>query len=461
MATVSRRKVVMGTLGMTATALLARPYIANAQSKTATVWFQQGFVKQEDEALKKTIAAYEKASGNKIEYSIMPFRALNQKAISALTIGDVPDLIFHDAPTAILPQNAWHNRLEDMSDVVATQESKYSESALLSASFYNGTTKKRSYYMAPVKQNSAPFHVWSDLVAKAGFKMSDIPERWDDRWTFFKQVHDGLRKQGMRRTFGIGLQLTTVGPNDGNNLWYHYMIANGGDNLVTKDGKLHTDDPKVREAAIHSVEFQTEIYKGGYVPPEALSWNDADDNNAYHSKLFVMDFDGTLSTELAQITKNPKGYHDEMRILNVGKKNDGSQMLCQVGAGGGFVPKGAKNVAVAKDFMKYFIQPEVMNENLKNGLGRWVPAIPQVVKDDSWWTDPKLDPHRSIYTQQTVLEPTIPNWIGFNPALGQVNAEQVWGQCHADVIKNGMKPADAVDKAFKRANEIFEKFSFG
>jgi multiple sugar transport system substrate-binding protein len=460
MKTVSRRRVLLGTLGATATAILARPYVAKAQSKTATVWFQQGFVKQEDEALKKTIAAYEKISGNKLEYSIMPFRALNQKAISALTSGDVPDLIFHDAPTAILPQNAWHNRLEDMSDVVATQESKYSESALLSASFYNGTTKKRSYYMAPVKQNSAPYHVWSDLVEKAGFKMSDIPEKWDDRWNFFKPVHDALRKQGMRRTFGIGLQVTTVGPNDGNNLWYHYMIANGGEGLVTKDGALHIDDPKVHEAAVHSVEFMTGLYKGGYVPPEALSWNDADDNNAYHSKLFVMDFDGTLSTELAVITKDPKGYHEQMKILNVGKRNDGSQMLCQVGAGGGFVPRGAKNVKVAKDFMTYFIQPQVMNENLKNGLGRWVPAIPQVVKDDSWWTDPKLDPFRSIYTQQTVLEPTIPNWIGYNPALGQVNAEQVWGQCHADVIKNGMKPKEAVDKAFKRAGEIFEKFSF-
>jgi len=461
MKTLSRRGVLKGTLGVSVTALLARPYIANAQAKTATVWFQQGFVRQEDEALRKTIAAYEKISGNKIDYSIMPFRALNQKAISALTSGDVPDLIFHDAPTAILPQNAWHNRLEDMSDVVATQESKYSESALLSASFYNGTTKKRSYYMAPVKQNSAPFHIWSDLVEKAGFKMSDIPERWDDRWKFFKPVHEALRKQGMRRTFGIGLQVTTVGPNDGNNLFYHYVIANGGEGMVTKDGKLHTADPKVREAAIHSVEFMTDLYKGGYVPPEALSWNDADDNNAYHSKLFVMDFDGTLSTELAQITKDPKGYHEQMKILNVGKKNDGSQMLCQVGAGGGFVPRGAKNVAVAKDFMTYFIQPKVMNENLKNGLGRWVPAIPQVVKDDPWWTDPKLDPFRAIYTQQTVLEPTIPNWIGYNPALGQVNAEQVWGQCHADVIKSGMSPKEAVDKAFNRASEIFEKFSFG
>jgi len=94
------------------------------------------------------------------------------------------------------------------------------------------------------------------------------------------------------------------------------------------------------------------------------------------------------------------------------------------------------------------------------GLGRWCPAIPQVVKDDPWWTDPKLDPHRSQYVKMTVLEPTLPYGYAYNPALGQVNAEQVWGQCSADVIKNGMTPKDAVDKGFKRAGEIFEKFSF-
>ena len=38
--------------------------------------------------------------------------------------------------------------------------------------------------------------------------------------------------------------------------------------------------------------------------------------------------------------------------------------------------------------MKYFMQPKVMNENLKAGLGRWVPAIPQLVKDDPFWLDP-------------------------------------------------------------------------
>ena len=400
----SRRSVIRGSVGVAAAGALARPYIANAQAKTAAIWVGQGFVPAEDAALKKTVADYEKASGNKIEYSIMPFMALYQKSISAMTSGDVPDLIFSDAPTVILPVNAWNDRLVDMTDVVETQKDKFTETALLSASFYNGTTKKRSYYLAPVKQASAPIHVWGDLVEKAGFKMSDVPtNKWDDTWNFFKPVQKELRAKGMRKMYTIGLQITTVGPNDGNNLFYHFLIANGGMDIITKDGKLHTDDPKVREAAIRSVEFMTGLYKDGYVPPEALSWNDADDNNAYHEKLFVMNFDGTLSPELAVITKNPKGYNEEMRVLSLPNKNDGTPMPCQVGAGGGFVPKGAKNVEVAKDFMKYFIQPAVMNENLKGGLGRWCPSIPQVVKDDPWWTDPKLDPHRSQYVEQTVL----------------------------------------------------------
>ena len=140
------------------------PHIANAQAKTATIWVGQGFVPAEDAALKKTVADYEKASGNKIDYSIMPFMALGQKSVSALTSGDVPDLIFSDAPTVILPVNAYYDRLVDMTDVVETQMSKFTETALLAASYYNSVTKKRSFYLAPVKQASTPFHIWGDLV---------------------------------------------------------------------------------------------------------------------------------------------------------------------------------------------------------------------------------------------------------------------------------------------------------
>jgi multiple sugar transport system substrate-binding protein len=453
----SRRSVLGGALGVAAAGGLARPYIGNAQAKTAVYWAGQGFIPQEDAAMRQVCEDYMKASGNKIEYSLMPFMALNQKTISALTSGDVPDLIFMDAPETILPQNAWDDKIVDVSDVVAPFESQLSATAKLNSTFYNKATKKRSYYICPIKQGATPFHIWGDLVEKAGLKMEEIPKNWDGVWTYLKQAQAPLRSKGMRKVYACGLQITTVGPNDGNNLFRHFLIANGGEDILTTDGKLHTDDPKVREAAIKSVEFMTNLYKEGVVPPEALSWNDADDNNGYHEKLFVMDFDGTLSTELAMIKDKQAFYHD-MRVLAPTNKNDGTPMKAMVNAGGGYIPKGAKNVEVAKDFMKYFMQANVMNENLKAGLGRWFPAIPQIVKDDPFWTSTEM-PCLLPYITEGVLNPTVPLYNGYSPAWGQFEAEQVWGIAHADVIKNNMKASDAIDKALKRCNAIFAKIT--
>jgi multiple sugar transport system substrate-binding protein len=451
----SRRSVLGTSLGLVAGGALARPYIANAQAKTAVCWINQGFIPEEDAAMQKVCEDYMKASGNKLDYSIMPFMAQNQKTISALTSGDVPDLVFMDAPATILPQNAWDDKIVDVSDVVLPYESQLSDTAKICSTFYNKATKKRSYYLCPIKQGATPFHIWGDLVEKAGFKVADFPKDWDGVWNFAKQMQKPLRAKGMRHVYALGLQITTVGPNDGNNVFTHFLIANGGEGIITPDGKLHTDDPKIREAAIKSVEFMTNLYKEGVVPPEALSWNDADDNNGFHEKLFVMDFDGTLSTELAMIKDKQAFYHDMVTMAPV-NKNDGTPMKTQVNAGGGYIPKGAKNVEVAKDFMKYFMQPKVMNDNLKAGLGRWVPAIPQAVKDDPWWLN-SGEPCLMPYINEAVLNPTVPVYEGFSPAWGQASAEQLWGQAHADVIKNGMTVADAVDKAFKRCNEIFAK----
>jgi multiple sugar transport system substrate-binding protein len=456
--TMSRRSVLSGSMGAAAALLLPRPYIANAATATATVWQVQGFVPEEDAAFRKTIADYEKSSGNKIDLSIMPFTALNQKVISALTSGEVPDLVFHDAPASILPQNAWDNRLEDVSDVVEAHRAELSATAVLASSFYNSTTRKRAFYLVPIKQGCEPFHIWGDLVEQAGFKLSDAPNTWDAFWDFFKPMQKELRAKGRRRLYALGMQITTVGPNDGNGLFAHFMLANGGGNMVTPDGKLHTDDPQVREAAIKSVEYMTNCYKEGYIPPEALSWNDADDNNAYHEKLILMDLDGTLSTELAMV-HDKKAFEQSVTVA-LPNGNDGKPMPAVQAAGGGFIPKGAKNVAVAKDFMRYFIQPEVMNENLKQGLGRWLPVIPSLVKSDPFWLDTK-DPHLAPYVREGALGPTVPSYNGYNPAWGQVNAEQLWGLAHADVIKNGMTPAVAVDKAFRRAEAIFARYAFG
>src|SRR5580704_13502009 len=192
MTKLTRRSLLRGSAGLAA-AGLARPYLANAQAKTATVWWTQGFAQEEDIATKKIIAEYEKASGNTIDLSIVPYAPERQKIVSAITSGEVPDLITANQ-AEIVALYAWQDKLVDVSDVVATQRAQYSETALLSAHCYNSATKQRSFY----------------------------------------GVQRGLRAQGDRNVYGLGLQVTSNGV-DPNNTFHYFLIAYGGQDILTKD----------------------------------------------------------------------------------------------------------------------------------------------------------------------------------------------------------------------------------
>ena len=71
----TRRSLLRASAGLAAAGMMARPYLANAAATTATVWWVQGFAQEEDIAFKQMVADYQKASGNRIEYSIVPFAA--------------------------------------------------------------------------------------------------------------------------------------------------------------------------------------------------------------------------------------------------------------------------------------------------------------------------------------------------------------------------------------------------
>ncbi len=448
----TRRSLLRGSLAFGATGALARPLIANAAATTAEVWWQQGFAKEEDAAFKKMVAEYEKTSGNKIDYSIIPFAALGRKAISAVTSGVVPDVIeVYDREFA--PLSSWDDKLVDVGDIVETQKADFVSVAINSCFLYNNTRKQRGYYMAPMKINGVPFHIWGSLVEKAGYKVSDIPNTWDAFLDFFKPVQDRLRAQGMRNIHAYGYQLTANG-NDPINIFNAFLIAHGGKDLVTADGRLHTNDPQVRAAAVKAIEQLTGPFKDGYVPPSCVNWNDADDNNAFHSKLMVMDFDGTISTEIAVYDK--KELYDDIVTRGLPLGNDGKQLPSQVALIGPVIPKGAKNIAVAKEFIKYAVQPKVLNEYLKGGLGRWMIPVPEIAKSDPFWL--KEDPHREAFTQVALLGATLPIHEVFNPAIAQVNSEHLFSVAEFDVIKAGMAPETAIDKAFKRIEEIFAKY---
>jgi ABC-type glycerol-3-phosphate transport system substrate-binding protein len=210
----------------------------------------------------------------------------------------------------------------------------------------------------------------------------------------------------------------------------------------------------VREAAVKALVTLTTPYKEGYVPPGVVSWNDADDNNAFHSKLMVVDFDGSISTELA-LYSNKEEYNDILtHELPLG--NDGEKLPAQVVGFGPVIPKGAKKVAAAKEFINYMREPKVLNEYLKGSLGRFAIPMPEIARSDPFWLNE--DPHRTAHTQQALIGLTLPIYEAHNPAIAEVNAEHVFSIAEFDVMNNGMAPGQAIDKAFKRAEAIFAKY---
>ena len=88
--------------------------------------------------------------------------------------------------------------------------------------------------------------------------------------------------------------------------------------------------------------------------------------------------------------------------------------------------------------MKYFMQPQVMNENLKQrpgplGAGHSLDRKARPVVDGT-----KSDPHRLAYVTEAVLnQPSPPITVSIRPgARSMPNKSGAWR--HADVIKNGM-----------------------
>ena len=250
MTTLTRRSLLRNSVGLAAVGALPSPYTANAAATTVVTWWNQGYLPEEDVSFRALVADYQKASSNKIDYSLIPNAPLTQKEISAVQSGGVPDLM-EVADIRFTPLNAWDAFLD-----------------------------------------------------------------------FFMQVQDKLREQGMRNVYAYGYQLAGNG-GDPIVTFNQFMIAYGGKDFITQDGKLHTDDPKVREAAVKGLVKLTTPCKDGYVPPGVVSWNDADDNNAFHSKLMVMDFDGSISTELALY--NNKEEYDATVTHGLPLGNDGGE----------------------------------------------------------------------------------------------------------------------------------------
>jgi multiple sugar transport system substrate-binding protein len=426
---------------------------AASHAEMLEVWWNKGFYPAEDRAIQNMVKKWEAKTGNQVSLTFYSTSDIPAKIVSAITAGVVPDVAYADtADFSIASQQAWNDRLTDLSDVVGPIESKYTKTALLAAHLYDNVAKKRAYYAVPIKQQALHNFYWRPLLEKAGFKASDIPAEWGDYWKFWEKVQDKLRDQGMR-VYALGFPMSTV-DTDNFYTFNQFMMAYGPP-IVDESGQFQGDKPEVRKAAIDAITFMTEAYKAGYVPSSAINWGDPDNNSAFYAKQVVMTPNASLSIPVAK-KQNPQLYGHDI-VTTMQPQVGGKPMTSLVAVKIAIVPKGAKHVDLAKSFLAFLTEPDNLDQYLSAAQGRWFPVMPEIIKKNPFWTD-QSDPHIPVAAKQELELPTRPWPQSFNPAYAEVNAREVWGKAEGEVLVGGKTPEQAVDAAIQQIKDIFAQY---
>ena len=147
------------------------------------------------------------------------------------------------------------------------------------------------------------------------------------------------------------------------------------------DGKLLVNDPKVRQGLITVLEDFTRHYKAKNVPPGATSWKDIDNNLNFNNRQTVMTMNPTLSIPGSFFGKDMEAYNKKIKTLRWPTAPDGKPLTLRVSIHNGFIPKDAKNKELAKDFVRFILEPENLDQFVKASNGAFFPVLKESGKD--------------------------------------------------------------------------------
>jgi len=423
-------------------------FAAPPASAQLVVWWNKSFVPQQDEAFKEIVQKWEKKTGKTVDLSFFALPDHPAKVLAAFDSKIVPDVDFGQIVNVQTGTFAFQDKLLEISDVLNPIRSRFTEGALRACDFLNGATGKRGVYSFPIMQHGVNIHYWLDMLQAAGFKESDIPKQWKPFWELWGEVQKRLRAKG-ERVYGLGITYS-VESTDSWQQFYHFMEAHRV-RFLDDNGKLQVDDPKVRQGIIDTLEDFTQPYKAKNVPPGAISWKDIDNNLNFNNRQVVMVINPTLSIPGSFLGKNDDYYYNKIRTLRWPAAPDGGLFTLRVSVHNGFIPKDSKNKELAKDFVRFLLEPENLDLFTKASNGAFFPVLKESLQDPFFVS---ADPHRAAVYKNFMENPTRPYDVVLNRKFVPVETENLIGRACGRVLSENWTAAKAVDEMFARMKQL-------
>jgi len=421
--------------------------LGQAQDKLV-VWWNKSFIPQQDEAFKEIAQKWEKKTGKQVDLSFFALPDHPAKILAAFDSKIVPDVDFGQIVNVQTGNFAYEDKLLEISDVLDPIRNRFTEGALRATQYFNSKTGKRGTYAFPLMQHGVNIHYWLDMVQAAGFKETDVPKQWKPFWDFWGEVQKRLRAKG-ERVYGLGITYST----EATDTWQefeHFMEAYRV-RVMDDDGKLLVDDPKVKQGLITVLEDFTRHYKAKNVPPGAISWKDIDNNVNFNNRQVVMSMNPTLSIPSSFLGKNDDYYYNKIKTLRWPLAPDGKIFTLRVSVHAGFIPKDSKNKALAKDFVRFILEPENLDHFVKASQGAFFPVLKESYKDPFFVS---ADPHRAAVYKNFTETPTRPYEQVINRKFIKVQTENLYGRACGRVLSDNWPAAKAVEELIARMKQI-------
>ncbi len=423
------------------------------QDNVLQLWWDKGYSPEEDEALQKLVKNWEQATNNKVQINFYTLDARSQKPQRFLQGGVIPDIFMSfKAESTLNPSLAWEGKLIDVSDIIEPVKEIYDRKALETAYYYNNVEQKRSYYAVPIHRAVLHIYYWKDLLEKTGRTDGDIPQDWDSFWQFWLDVGEDLKTKYQQDIYPIGLPMS-VEAGDTYQA-FEYILEAYNVKLLDMGGNLLVDDPQVRQGIIKCLDWYTKYYLQGYTPKDAVDWNNAANNHQLLNREILMTTNATLSIPAA-LRQDSNAYRNKLGIVELPNKPNGEPMRHIFFVEQAVIFNDAAHPQLAKDFLAYLIQPEVINEFLKESR-RHSPAHTSIY-EDPYWTNSE-DPHTSEVTKTLTKSKIRPIYPANSPAYSIVLKENIWGQSLEKIVLNDITPEQAADEAIIRIKEIFDEW---
>jgi len=412
------------------TASAAAPAVVGG--KKLTIWFGQSFLEAMDKRLGSMFQDYGKERGVEIDFIITPSAQLPQRLAAAIQGKNPPDICYqYDSDTQYY---RGQNQLVEVTDVWTDLKKKGGEVYPAAEATISWDSKAWSI---PFGINPWPVHARKDLLDKAGLK---YPATWDEFIETCKKI------QHPPQVYGYGMCL---GKNDDCNCNFINLMWTFGAQMQTKDNKPSFNTPETRKAFALIADMYT---KHKIIPPGAINWDNAGNNNAYQSDQCV--FVQNPASVLAWCQVNKPQLAEATTLANIPAGPAGS--FGQVDCWAMSIFKDSKAQDVAKEALAYVMEPNRYDEFIQMAAGRYVPVYKKLTNTKFWKESKFYHTYPGLAETGRIMayagQPTA--------AFGEVLRNYLIPDALQSVIVQGVSVDNAVNEADKKIQAIYKKHGF-